>query len=182
MATLLLFNPHTFKEFARFVDGNTNFENKIVPTVREMQLMDLKPVIGDEFLSRVLAYVQLPEADQTDDALNTLLKGGSYEGDGCGASGTRTFDGLYAAGAYFVWSRLVLSQNAYLGVNGLRQGTDSTSSLADYKIVKEVKSDTRAIAERMMAECLDYIKTRARELGYEPQSIKRKRKQSLKII
>ena len=167
--TTLLINKPTFVEKARFYDSNMNFDKLIAPIIREVQQVDVKPQLGEDFYNRLLAYVTTHT--EANSYFDKLLAGGSYTY--CEA--TYSFEGLEAAVAYYTHATLIDSHAGFLTSTGMRSGNDNYSSMADYKTQRNAFDATRKVAESYMRDCITYLTRFAKEAGFEKCETKTRR-------
>lgn len=121
-------------------------KDKIDSFIREAENMDLKPVMGDG-----LMYAVRRDAD----AFPMLLNGGTYKGaDGA----VRTFEGLKSALAYFTYARFVRNGDGNVTRVGFTVKDNEHSSRASDAERERTYNDARAIGERYLRECMDFVK------------------------
>lgn len=121
-------------------------KDKIDSFIREAENMDLKPVMGDSLLYAV-------RREPT--AFTALLNGGMYKS----ASGDiKTFEGLKSALAYFTFARFVRNGDGNVTRVGFTVKDNEHSTRASDVEKERTYNDTRAIAERYLRECMDFVK------------------------
>lgn len=121
-------------------------KDKIDSFIREAENMDLKPVMGDSLLYAV-------RREPT--AFTALLNGGMYKS----ASGDiKTFEGLKSALAYFTFARFVRNGDGNVTRVGFTVKDNEHSTRASDVEKGRTYNDTRAIAERYLRECMDFVK------------------------
>lgn len=122
-------------------------KDKIDSFIREAENMDLKPVMGDG-----LMYAVRRDAD----AFSMLLNGGTYKSaDGA----VRTFEGLKSALAYFTYARFVRNGDGNVTRVGFTVKDNEHSSRASDAERERTYNDARAIGERYLRECMDFVRT-----------------------
>lgn len=121
-------------------------KDKIDSFIREAENMDLKPVMGDELLIAV-------KRRQVEFA--TLLNGGVYERpDG----NTKSFEGLKSALAYFTYARFVRNNDGNVTRTGFMIKDNEHSVRASEAEKERAYNDARAIAERYLRECMEFVR------------------------
>lgn len=121
-------------------------KDKIDSFIREAENMDVKPVIGDELM---IAIKHRPVS------FVALLNGGVYiRPDG----NTKSFEGLKSALAYFTYARFVRNNDGHVTRSGFTV-KDNEHSVRASEVEKErTYNDARAIGERYLRECMEFIK------------------------
>ena len=160
MATLLINKP-TLAAKSRFADPNIDFDNKVAPIIKEVQQLHVKPQLGDVFYNKLISYVA--SHTEVNTYLDKLLAGGSYEH----CDDTYEFEGLEAAIANYTHAGLMDAQAGFLAVGGFRSGSDTYSSMADYKDRRNNYDAVMAVAESYMQDCLTYLRRNAKDAEFE---------------
>ena len=160
MATLLINKP-TLAAKSRFADPNIDFDNKVAPIIKEVQQLHVKPQLGDVFYNKLISYVS--SHTEVNTYLDKLLAGGSYEH----CDDTYEFEGLEAAIANYTHAGLMDAQAGFLAVGGFRSGSDTYSSMADYKDRRNNYDAVMAVAESYMQDCITYLRRNAKGAEFE---------------
>lgn len=120
-------------------------KDKMDSFIREAENMDLKPVMGDSLLYAVR---------RDSSAFPALLNGGMYES----ASGeVKTFEGLKTALAYFTFARFVRNGDGNVTRVGFTVKDNEHSTRASESEKERAYNDARAIAERYLRECMEFV-------------------------
>lgn len=121
-------------------------KDKMDSFIREAENMDLKPVLGDS----LLYAVRRNPAEFT-----ALLEGAMYKT----ASGeTKTFEGLKSALAYFTFARFVRNGDGNVTRVGFTVKDNEHSARASEAEKERTYNDARAIAERYLRECMEFVR------------------------
>lgn len=120
--------------------------DKIDSFIREAENMDLKPVMGDSLLYAVR---------RDSSAFVTLLGGGMYR---LPSGEVRTFEGLKSALAYFTFARFVRNGDGNVTRSGFMVKDNEHSTRASDAEKERAYNDARAIAERYLRECMEFVR------------------------
>jgi hypothetical protein len=158
----LLIWPEQFRELARPVSIHVE-DDEIAQFIRECEDVHIIPAIGWPTV-RLATLTDPCTADWStiyDEGFDAaiLLDGGEYEptgGCGCGADGeTRYCNGLKKALAYFVYAKMLRNDGALIARAGAMQHNDQYAYHVNDAELKRY-NDTMDVAERYLAECLEY--------------------------
>ena len=121
-------------------------KDKIDSFISAAENMDLKPVMGDSLL---IAIRRNPSA------YAALLNGGVY----ITANGEeKAFEGLKSALAYFTYARFVRNNDGNVTRSGFMVKDNEHSTRASEQEKERAWNDVRAIGERYLRECMEFVK------------------------
>ena len=121
-------------------------KDKIDSFIREAENMDLKPVMGDPLLIAVRSNPS---------AYAALLNGGVYI---TANRKKKAFEGLKSALAYFTYARLVRNNDGNVTRSGFMVKDNEHSTRASEQEKERAWNDVRAIGERYLRECMEFVK------------------------
>ena len=120
-------------------------DERIIPLIREAEDMYVRPSIGDSL------YMEMVEDA---DKYPILLNGGSYDTP-CGER--KYCSGLKRAAVYYTYAKLVLNNQTNITSWGVVQKNIGESTPLMETAVNKTYNDAKAMADRYMSECIDYI-------------------------
>ena len=122
-------------------------DERIMPLIREAEDMYIRPTIGDDLYMQMVADISLHPV---------LRNGGSYESE-CGEK--RYCSGLARASAYYTYAKIVLNNQTNITAWGAVQKNIAESTPMMDSSINKTYNDAKAMADRYMSECIDYIST-----------------------
>lgn len=125
-------------------------KDKIDSFIREAENMDLKPVLGDKLLYAV---------KNNPSEFAVLLNGGMYKTT---SGDVHTFEGLKSALAYFTFARFVRNGDGNVTRSGFTLKDNEHSVRASEAEKERTYNDTKAIADRYLSECMDFVRVDAK--------------------
>lgn len=120
-------------------------DERIMPLIREAEDMYIRPTIGDDLYMQMVADISLHPV---------LRNGGSYESE-CGEK--RYCSGLARASAYYTYAKIVLNNQTNITAWGAVQKNIPESTPMVDSSINKTYNDAKAMADRYMSECIDYI-------------------------
>lgn len=119
--------------------------DRIDAFIRESENMDLKPVLGDALF---IALKRNPTA------YKALLDGGVYD---TANGGTKSFDGLKSALAYFTYARFVRNDDGHVTRTGFMVKDNEHSTRASEAEKERTYNDVVSIARKYLMECMEFV-------------------------
>ena len=125
-------------------------DNKILAYITEVELMNIKPVLGDSL------FIDLLDKGESNESYAKLLKGGSYTSSN---GEIHTFAGLKVTIAYFVFAQNLMSGDFQATRFGTVFKEDDYSSHISSKERSDCYNNTLEVANYYLKECVRYCKS-----------------------
>ena len=93
------------------------------------------------------------------EAFEGLLNGGRFIAQNCNDSGVRVFKGLFAAIAYYTFSKLISQNDKNVTRFGYVVKNDEYSESIDFKTQQYEERKYQNIADRYISDCITFVKS-----------------------
>lgn len=145
---LHLINPSEVIVSGRPMGNNIN-EDRLLAYITEVEMMNIKPVLGDNLFHQLLRSV-----DEPNDIITKLMSGGSYEYDGK----VYYFAGLKSTISYYVFAKNVMVGDFQPTRYGIVLKESDYSSHISTAERSACYNDTIEVANAYLQDCIDYCK------------------------
>lgn len=145
---LHLINPTEVVIAGRPMGNNIN-EDRLLAYITEVEMMNIKPVLGDNLFHQLLISV-----DEPNDIITKLMSGGSYEYDGK----VYYFAGLKSTISYYVFAQNVMSGDFQSTRYGMVLKDGYYSSHISSKERSDCYNNALEVANQYLNECVRYCR------------------------
>ena len=170
-------SPYNIKNDSRPISKHVD-DNRIDIFIKESELLNIKPRIGDELYIDLTNFINSDSIDKLKfphEYYEKLLSGGEYlTSDGS----KKYFAGLIECLNYYVYARLIANNSETVTRFGFVEKNDEYSSNVELKKQLKSEKDVLQIADMYISDCLDYLKENYKNI---PKFKQGKQKNRLRI-
>lgn len=150
MLDSLLISQIDFKPYAD-INSNIVASKKLDPYILQAQLMDLRPILGEEMYWDFMADF---EASPKLAKYNAIYEGSVYQ-DRRGNNIKQ--EGLIPVMCYFAYSRYVLNKQANDTAYAIVNKTNDYSTPVEYKVIQGMSNNARTLANDYMRGVIRFL-------------------------